>query len=99
MRPAGQLLVDAGLGEREHDDLVLAVTVALWFGSVITYCGAGIASTLDAFAQALLGHDDVAVYGMAKWQAEGRPVSDRPEVYPATVFDASEQPDRLQACS
>jgi thiosulfate/3-mercaptopyruvate sulfurtransferase len=31
-------------------------------GKVITYCGAGIAASADAFVLALLGHDDVAVY-------------------------------------
>ncbi len=41
-------------------------------GKVITYCGAGIASTLDAFAHALLGHDDVAVYdaSLMEWAAD-----------------------------
>ncbi len=40
--------------------------------SVITYCGAGIASTLDAFALALLGHDGVAVYdaSLMEWAAD-----------------------------
>ena len=31
-------------------------------GKVITYCGGGLASTVDAFALALLGHTNVAVY-------------------------------------
>jgi thiosulfate/3-mercaptopyruvate sulfurtransferase len=41
-------------------------------GRVITYCGAGMSSTLDAFAQALLGHDDVAVYdaSLVEWAAD-----------------------------
>jgi thiosulfate/3-mercaptopyruvate sulfurtransferase len=36
---------------------------------VITYCGGGIAATADAFALALLGHDDVAVYdgSLGEW--------------------------------
>ncbi|MFN3233083.1 MAG: sulfurtransferase [Alphaproteobacteria bacterium] len=39
---------------------------------VITYCGGGIAATQDAFALALLGHDDVAVYdgSMSEWAAD-----------------------------
>jgi thiosulfate/3-mercaptopyruvate sulfurtransferase len=36
---------------------------------VITYCGGGIAATLDAFALELLGHPDVAVYdgSLSEW--------------------------------
>ncbi|OWJ69172.1 sulfurtransferase [Inquilinus limosus] len=35
----------------------------------ITYCGAGIAAAVDAFALARIGHDDVAVYdaSLAEW--------------------------------
>jgi thiosulfate/3-mercaptopyruvate sulfurtransferase len=36
---------------------------------VVTYCGGGIAATLDGFACLLLGHDNVAVYdgSMSEW--------------------------------
>ena len=38
-------------------------------GRIITYCGAGIAASSDAFALALLGRDDVAVYdaSLSEW--------------------------------
>ena len=38
-------------------------------GRVITYCGGGIAATIDAFACKLLGQHDVAVYdgSMSAW--------------------------------
>ena len=38
-------------------------------GKVITYCGGGIAATIDAFACKLLGQHDVAVYdgSMSEW--------------------------------
>ena len=44
---------------------------------VITYCGGGIAATLDAFACALMGQDNAAVYdgSMSEWvQDEQRPL-------------------------
>jgi thiosulfate/3-mercaptopyruvate sulfurtransferase len=39
---------------------------------VITYCGAGVACSSDAFALHLLGHDDVAIYdgGLLEWCAD-----------------------------
>lgn len=39
---------------------------------VITYCGGGIAATMDAFALSLLGRDDVAVYdgSLVEWAAD-----------------------------
>jgi thiosulfate/3-mercaptopyruvate sulfurtransferase len=39
---------------------------------VITYCGGAIAATVDAFALALFGHDDVAVYdgSLMEWSAD-----------------------------
>ena len=39
---------------------------------VITYCGGGIAATQNAFALALLGHENVAVYdgSMSEWAAD-----------------------------
>jgi thiosulfate/3-mercaptopyruvate sulfurtransferase len=38
-------------------------------GRVVTYCGAGIAASSDAFVLTLLGHDDVAVYdaSLSEW--------------------------------
>jgi thiosulfate/3-mercaptopyruvate sulfurtransferase len=42
---------------------------ALHAGRVITYCGAGIAASSDAFVLTLLGKDDVAVYdaSLSEW--------------------------------
>ena len=39
---------------------------------IVTYCGGGIAATFDAFALALLGRDDVAVYdgSLVEWASE-----------------------------
>jgi thiosulfate/3-mercaptopyruvate sulfurtransferase len=39
---------------------------------VVTYCGGGIAATFDAFALALLGRDDVAVYdgSLIEWASD-----------------------------
>ena len=36
---------------------------------VVTYCGGGIAATVDSFALALLGHDHVGVYdnSLSEW--------------------------------
>ncbi|HYE89616.1 MAG TPA: sulfurtransferase [Terriglobales bacterium] len=46
-----------------------AAAGALHSGKVITYCGAGIAASSDAFVLALLGKDDVAVYdaSLSEW--------------------------------
>ncbi|MEA2320357.1 MAG: thiosulfate/3-mercaptopyruvate sulfurtransferase [Solirubrobacteraceae bacterium] len=53
---------------REHFDGVGALDRP----RIVTYCGGGIAATLDAFALALLGRDDVAVYdgSMVDWAAD-----------------------------
>ena len=39
---------------------------------VVTYCGGGIAASSAAFALALLGHDDVAIYdaSLSEWSAD-----------------------------
>ena len=39
---------------------------------MITYCGGGIAATVDAFACALLGKTDVAVYdgSLSEWASD-----------------------------
>lgn len=46
---------------------------------VITYCGGGIAATVDAFCLALMGHENVAVYdaSLLEWAAdESLPMTD-----------------------
>jgi thiosulfate/3-mercaptopyruvate sulfurtransferase len=49
-----------------------AAAGALDAGRVITYCGAGIAASSDAFVLALLGRSDVAVYdaSLSEWAAD-----------------------------
>jgi thiosulfate/3-mercaptopyruvate sulfurtransferase len=49
-----------------------AATGALDAGRVITYCGAGIAASSDAFVLTLLGRPDVAVYdaSLSQWAAD-----------------------------
>ena len=65
-RPAGELreaLQQVGAMDADH---------------VITYCGGGIAATLDAFACALVGQENVAVYdgSMSEWvQNPDRPLT------------------------
>ena len=53
---------------REH----FATTGVLDQPRVVTYCGGGIAATFDAFALALLGRDDVAVYdgSLVEWSSD-----------------------------
>ena len=45
---------------------------------IITYCGGGIAATIDAFAYKLLGYSHISVYdgSMSEWvQSESRPLT------------------------
>ena len=39
---------------------------------IVTYCGGGIAATVDSFALALLGHDHVGIYdnSLSEWARE-----------------------------
>lgn len=48
---------------------------------LITYCGGGIAATLNACVARLVGMDDVAVYdgSMSEWMAEELPITTGPE--------------------
>ena len=49
---------------------------------IITYCGGGIAATVDAFAYKLLGHDNISVYdgSMSEWvQSDDRPLKEGTE--------------------
>lgn len=56
---------------RPSDELRKMFGPALEAGSVITYCGGGVAASSDAFALRLLGHPQVAVYdgSMMEWAA------------------------------
>jgi thiosulfate/3-mercaptopyruvate sulfurtransferase len=67
LRPQSEMFVtDDELGRH------FAGTGALNKARVITYCGGGIAATLNAFALLLLGHPSVAVYdgGLDEWSRE-----------------------------
>ncbi len=59
---------------READEIesLLRDSGLLTAPRVITYCGGAIAATVDAFALALFGHDDVAVYdgSLMEWTAD-----------------------------
>ena len=43
---------------------------------IITYCGGGIAATINAVAHLVMGHENVAVYdgSLFEWMGEGQPV-------------------------
>ncbi len=62
--PSRGLLDPATNRFRPPDELreLFASTGALDKRRIVTYCGGGIAASLDAFALAVLGRDDVAVY-------------------------------------
>lgn len=44
---------------------------------IITYCGGGIAATVNAMAHLMAGNENVAVYdgSMAEWVGEGLPTT------------------------
>jgi thiosulfate/3-mercaptopyruvate sulfurtransferase len=61
---------------RSADELMAAFAGAMGEGDrrAICYCGGGIAATMDAFALALLGRDEIAVYdaSLGEWAADPR---------------------------
>jgi len=68
-------LVDTATHAYLSDDALrakFAAAGALDARRVVTYCGGGIAASSDAFALALLGRDDVAVYdaSLSEWAAD-----------------------------
>ncbi len=72
--PAGDL-VDPETHAYLPEDVLRAkfsAAGALAARRVVTYCGAGIAASSDAFVLTLLGHDDVAVYdaSLSEWGAD-----------------------------
>ena len=72
--PSSQLLRPKSEMFAAEDDLRrhFGATGALNKSHVITYCGGGIAATLNAFALLLVGHPSVAVYdgGVDEWSRE-----------------------------
>lgn len=71
-----------GAGMKSNEDLVQAYSEYASSDRLITYCGGGIAATLNACAALLAGHRNVAVYdgSMSEWLQEGMPTTkgDRP---------------------
>ena len=67
--PFSELLTEGRFKSPEEMREVLAASGMLDADRVITYCGAGIAATIDAFACILAGQDRVAVYdgSLSEW--------------------------------
>lgn len=62
---------------RPQDELSARVAARPRDERVITYCGGGIAATLNAFAHLIVGNENVAVYdgSLFEWKGEGLPLS------------------------
>jgi thiosulfate/3-mercaptopyruvate sulfurtransferase len=60
-----------------YDQLVSRLNGAAQNKRIITYCGGGIAATVNAFAYLMAGYDNVAVYdgSLFEWKGEGMPVA------------------------
>ncbi len=67
--PFSELLAEGRFRSTDEMRDVLAASGMLDADRVITYCGAGIAATIDAFACVLVGQDRVAVYdgSLSEW--------------------------------
>ena len=67
--PFSELLTEGRFKSADEMREVLAASGMLDADRVITYCGAGIAATIDAFACVLVGQDRVAVYdgSLSEW--------------------------------
>ena len=67
--PFSDLLVGGLFKPADEIREILAASGMLGADRVITYCGAGIAATIDAFACVLVGQDQVAVYdgSLSEW--------------------------------
>jgi thiosulfate/3-mercaptopyruvate sulfurtransferase len=63
---------------------------------VITYCGAGIAASADAFVLALLGHDNVAVYdgSLSEWTQDPAAPMETGPMPPRPADAAPSRPER-----
>lgn len=60
-----------------QEDLKARLTDAGRDRRIITYCGGGIAATLNAMAYRMVGHENVAVYdgSLSEWKGEGLPLT------------------------
>ena len=61
------------------EQLVARMNNAVYDRRIITYCGGGIAATLNAMAYLIAGYENVAVYdgSLFEWKGEGMPVASR----------------------
>lgn len=59
------------------EQLAARLQEEMGYKRIITYCGGGIAATLNAMAHLLVGNDNVAVYdgSMDEWAGEGLPIT------------------------
>lgn len=62
---------------RPNDELATRLKEEVEQGRIITYCGGGIAATVNAMAHLLIGNENVAVYdgSLYEWIGEGLPVA------------------------
>lgn len=76
--PLTDLATDWGTFISE-DKLAARLNGASQHQRIITYCGGGIAATLNAVAYLMTGHDSVAVYdgSLFEWKGEGLPVANK----------------------
>lgn len=62
---------------RSQNEIAAQIAVRPRGERIITYCGGGIAATLNAMAHLMVGNDNVAVYdgSLFEWMGEGMPIS------------------------
>ena len=60
-----------------HDEIAARLRAEAQHDRVITYCGGGIAATVNAMAHLMAGNENVTVYdgSMSEWVGEGLPVT------------------------
>lgn len=75
--PVGNLMQN-GCALLPNDELIPKLGRAKETERIITYCGGGIAATVNAIAHLLVGNENVAVYdgSMSEWMGEGLPTSE-----------------------
>lgn len=88
VNPAMDLLL--GVDARVSDDNAVShVQEGARFKRIITYCGGGIAATLNAVLHLIAGHENVAVYdgSLVEWMGEGLPVAEMPSTNAAPTTE------------
>ena len=60
-----------------NDELVAQIKTEAQHERIITYCGGGIAATVNAVVYLIAGHENVAVYdgSLSEWMGEGLPIA------------------------